>query len=292
MPDWNNITDALQSVTSLNFKPESAEMVMGGDINRSYKIAANDGSFAFVKFNERNKLNMFEAEAAGLAALAATNTVRVPEVIHFGQNDVESYLALEFLPLTKYRDEVVFGQQLAALHKHTQAQFGWHINNTIGLATQVNTPDDSWINFWINYRLKPQLNIARRNNCGAHFTKLGQDLLEKCPALFVGHKPEASLLHGDLWGGNAAGLEDGTPVIFDPACYYGDREVDLAMMELFGGYDNKCYDAYNEAYPVSDGYGIRKLFYNLYHVLNHFNLFGSGYHRQSMQMIEKLLAEV
>lgn len=292
MPDWPNIIEQLRTHTNKDFLIESAEMVMGGDINRSYSLSTQDNEKVFIKCNEKNKLAMFKAEALGLEALAKTNTIRVPEVLFYGQNNAESFLVLEHLTLSKKRNETILGKQLAALHRHTQSKFGWHIDNTIGVTSQINTACNSWVEFWIRNRLRPQLNIAKRNNCGIHLSKLGEQLIEKCPSLFSNHQPQASLLHGDLWGGNSAGLADGTPVIFDPAIYYGDREVDLAMMELFGGYDKNCYDAYNDAYPIEAGYGLRKLFYNLYHILNHFNLFGSGYHQQSVNIMEKLLAEI
>ncbi len=292
MPEWSNIIEQLHAHTGKDFIAESAQMVMGGDINRSYSLESRKQEKIFIKFNEKNKLAMFNAEAQGLAALENSGTVRVPKVLFYGDNHAESFLVLEYLHLSKARNEEALGQQLAQLHQHTQTEFGWQTNNTIGVTPQINTLNPSWIDFWITNRLRPQLNIAKRNNCGIHLSKLGEQLIEKCPALFSNHKPQASLLHGDLWGGNSAGLEDGTPVIFDPAVYYGDREVDLSMMELFGGYNKVCYDAYNEAFPVEDGYGLRKLFYNLYHILNHFNLFGSGYHQQSVNIMEKLLAEI
>ena len=122
--------------------------------------------------------------------------------------------------------------------------------------------------------------------------RLGERLLADMPALFVDHDPVPSMLHGDLWGGNYGALRDGTPVIFDPAFYYGDREADLAMTTLFGGFGGQFYTAYNEAWPLDDGYEVRKIFYNIYHIINHLNLFGGGYHGQAISMLERVLSEL
>ena len=189
-------------------------------------------------------------------------------------------------------DPVKFGQQLAAMHSVTDSQFGWQRNNTIGSTPQYNSQTDSWIEFWRQQRLLPQLILAEQNGYGKSLAPIADRLLADFGALFKSYQPQPSMLHGDLWGGNASALADSTPVIFDPAFYYGDRETDIAMTHLFGGFEAKFYSAYNDAWPLDEGFAVRKTLYNLYHILNHLNLFGSGYLGQAVSMAEQVLAEV
>jgi fructosamine-3-kinase len=183
------------------------------------------------------------------------------------------------------------GQQLAHLHRASAARFGWHRDNTIGATPQPNPWTESWIEFWRTQRLAFQLQLAARNGHTGGLQRRGEQLLVRLDALLA-HDPARSLLHGDLWGGNAAATAAGEPVLFDPACYYGDRETDLAMTELFGGFAPAFYSEYRAAWPLDAGYGARRDLYNLYHVLNHLNLFGGGYRAQAEGMIERLLSEV
>jgi fructosamine-3-kinase len=178
------------------------------------------------------------------------------------------------------------------MHKMTGEHFGWRRNNTIGSTPQINTPGDDWVNFWRQHRLGYQLELAGRNGCGKALLKVGDRLMDKFPALFSSYHPRPSMLHGDLWGGNASALADGTPVIYDPAFYYGDREADLAMTELFGGFGRAFYATYDETWPLDSGYPVRRTFYNLYHVINHFNMFGGGYLGQAVSMTERVLADI
>jgi fructosamine-3-kinase len=187
------------------------------------------------------------------------------------------------------------GRQLAAMHQCSTAQlsgkkaagmFGWQRSNTIGSTPQINPWTANWTEFWTEHRIGYQLRLANRQ--GGHFPK--QDpLLDMIPQLLAGHEPQPSLVHGDLWSGNAAINQSGEPVIFDPATYYGDREVDLAMTELFGGFPPEFYQGYNQVFPLDSGYQQRKVLYNLYHILNHFNLFGGSYASQANRMIDQLL---
>jgi protein-ribulosamine 3-kinase len=177
------------------------------------------------------------------------------------------------------------------MHRATSGRFGWHRDNTIGATPQLNAWESDWIVFWQTYRLGYQLDLAARSGHGGQLQRRGGLLLERLPALFD-HAPVPSLLHGDLWGGNFSGDAEGNPVIFDPACYYGDREADLAMTELFGGFSGRFYSAYRAAWPLDPGYDTRKTLYNLYHILNHLNLFGGGYGSQAERMIDRLLAEL
>jgi fructosamine-3-kinase len=180
------------------------------------------------------------------------------------------------------------GDQLAALHRATESRFGWHRGNTIGSTPQSNEWHEDWIVFYRERRLRVQIDLAARR-MGAPLRQLGETLMERLPEFFQDYRPAPSLLHGDLWSGNVATMREGDPVIFDPAVYYGDREADIAMTELFGGFSADFYAAYRRAWPLDPGYETRKSLYNLYHVLNHFNLFGGGYGMQAQQMMQRLL---
>ncbi|HZV54147.1 MAG TPA: fructosamine kinase family protein [Rhodocyclaceae bacterium] len=248
----------------------------------------------FTKSAAAVALPMFEAEAAGLAALRTTGTVRVPEVISCGLVENQARIDLEYLDLRGLdrTSGAMLGRQLADLHRHTGERFGFESDNWIGGSPQENGWRDNWALFYAERRLRPQLRRARDNGMERSLAQQGESLAERVSAFFLDYHPPPSLLHGDLWGGNASALADGTPVIFDPATYYGDRETDVAMTELFGGFPESFYAAYRAAWPLDPGYETRKTLYNLYHVLNHFNLFGAGYLGQARRMIEKLLAEL
>ncbi len=248
----------------------------------------------FVKSGAAPDHARFVAEVEGLAALRATQTVRVPEVLDCGTDGQLAWLKIEKLKLHPL-DRVTgarLGRALAQLHRHSGAQFGWASDNFIGATPQENTPENSWPLFFARHRLLPQLKLARLHGLDSQLQAQGERLAEKMAAFFVGGHPQPSLLHGDLWAGNASALPDGTPVIFDPAVYYGDREADIAMAELFGGFPESFYAAYREAWPLSEGFETRKTLYNLYHILNHFNLFGSSYLGQTRRMIGSLIAEL
>jgi protein-ribulosamine 3-kinase len=221
--------------------------------------------------------------------IAATNTIRVPRAITHGNAGDQSYLVLEHLELGSRGDAKRLGEQLAALHRCAGKRFGFSEGNFIGTTPQPNAWADNWIDFWREQRLGFQLKLAAQNGYGGQLQRLGEKLMDALPAFFANYTPRPSLLHGDLWSGNHAFLVDGTPTIFDPAVYYGDRECDLAMTELFGGYSGDFYTAYRAAYPLDAGYDTRKELYNLYHILNHANLFGGGYARQAEQMIKRLI---
>lgn len=273
------------------FAPTREDEAGGGCINRAFLLEGG-GECYFVKLNNGERLSMFEAEAEGLKELAATQTVRVPMPLCSGVAEGQAFLVLEYLPLqaADARAQETLGQQLAQLHRATAPTFGWQRDNTIGSTPQPNTLTADWIAFWRDQRLGFQLQLAAKSG-GRMLQNKGEKLLERLPAFFTDYHPVASLLHGDLWGGNAAATTDGEPVIFDPAVYYGDRETDLAMTELFGGFSARFHAAYQEAWPLDAGYRGRKNLYNLYHVLNHFNLFGGGYGAQALHLIERLLAE-
>ena len=244
---------------------------------------------AFVKTGPATSLPMFEAEAEGLRELAAADAIRVPAVIDCGIEDGAAFIAIERLRFERATTaiESTFGEQLANLHRHTREQHGWHRDNTIGPTPQHNPWTGDWIDFFREHRLRFQLDLAARNGYTGELQSLGDRLQQRLPELFEGYVPEASLCHGDLWSGNW-GVADGLPVIFDPAVYYGDRESDIAMTMLFGGFGRAFYRAYEESWPMAQGHERRLKLYQLYHVLNHLNLFGSGYMGQAMKLLRDL----
>lgn len=240
----------------------------------------------FVKTAHTRYAPLLDAEAQGLAALRAAGAIRVPEVIAAG----EGWLVLEWLDLRPLDGRAVarLGADLAALHLAPAGErHGWDHDNFIGGTPQRNGWRTRWIDFWRDCRLAPQLELAARNHDGA-LQRDGARLLSALDALLAGHHPRPALLHGDLWGGNAAALPDGTPVVFDPAVYAGDRETDLAMTALFGGFGREFDAAYRAICPIDEGFEIRRELYNLYHLLNHLNLFGGGYLGRCRSVLTRL----
>ena len=342
-----HLSTAIHDATHRPFTLRNSSSIGGGSINEAYRLEGTDGSHYFLKLNDAQHLPMFVAEATGLDAIAATNTIRVPRPIAHGSANGQSYLILEHLKLSSHGDAKLLGEQLAALHRctsdtaninqnataspppcrgraregvdtirsHTSTPillapslrspplqggrndgksscFGFFHDNFIGTTPQPNGWKDNWIDFWREHRLGFQLRLAAQNSYGGQLQSLGEKLLDALPTFFENYTPQPSLLHGDLWSGNHSFLADGTPTIFDPATYYGDREADLAMTELFGGYGADFYAAYRAAYLLDAGYSKRRDLYNLYHILNHANLFGGGYARQAEGMMQRLLSEV
>lgn len=286
-----SIARAIADASGETFNPGTPRTVGGGCINKA--VVLSDGPrHYFVKLNRADLLPMFEAEAAGLASMGATGAIRVPRPLYAEVAGDQAFLAMEYIALGGRRPTdggATAGRQLAAMHRHSSEAFGWERDNTIGSTRQRNGPSPDWTAFWRDQRLAFQLELAARNGFVGRLQSSGERLLELFPAL-IDHDPVPSLLHGDLWGGNLGFDELGRPVIFDPAVYYGDREADLAMTELFGGFSADFQAAYREAWPCDAGYQTRKRLYNLYHILNHLNLFGAGYLGQAQAMIGRLLA--
>lgn len=271
----------------------SLESVAGGSIHSAYRAQDGDRCW-FIKTDVPGALIRFESEAAGLALLAEADCFRVPRVLSCGSDSVRAWLVLEWLELSPpatAAEGVQFARCLAQLHGRCGAEFGLAHDNFIGASPQRNACAGAWPYFFAQQRLLPQLEWAHSKGYRGPLQTHGAYLVETLAGFFVDHRPQASLLHGDLWIGNAAMCE-GKPAIFDPAVYYGDRETDLAMAELFGGFPAAFYPAYREAHPLADGYEQRKHLYNLYHVLNHLNLFGRGYLRQAERMAAMLAAEL
>jgi fructosamine-3-kinase len=253
-------------------------------------LRGKEGRQYFLKLNEAKLHAMFVAEAVGLREIQATHSLRVPQPIVEGKTETHCFLVLEYLELRSRGNAALLGTQLAALHRCEANQFGFSQDNFIGSTLQPNRWTDDWVTFWREQRLGFQLRLAAEKGYGGKLQELGADLLRIVPVFFTDYTPRPSLLHGDLWGGNHAYLSYNTPVIFDPAVYYGDRECDIAMTELFGGYSTDFYAAYRNAYPLNAGYAERHELYNLYHILNHANLFGGAYVKQAEAMMQGLLA--
>jgi len=268
----------------------SATPVAGGCIHRCYAVTTG-GARAFVKTNSADYADAFAAEADGLEALV-TAGLRAPKPIAHGTAGSEAYLLLEYLELGERGDFAALGRMLAQAHARPAPRFGWHRDNSIGATPQRNAWDDDWARFFVRNRLAMQLDLAETNGASSRLLERGRQLGEIAGALFTSYRPVPSLLHGDLWGGNWATDVSGEPVVFDPAVYFGDREADIAMTRLFGGFGPAFYAAYQAAWPLDPAAGTRRGFYNLYHVLNHFNLFGGGYGAQAEGIIERLLAEL
>ncbi len=289
---WGEIADRISQSIGAKFEITTCKSVSGGCINQAYLISNDRNNRYFVKLNQPSLAEMFVAEARGLLEITATETIKVPLPICWDTIMSHSYLVLEYLDLTSQttpKSWIEMGQNLGKMHRYQITQipkFGWHINNTIGSTPQPNSWETNWTTFFKNQRIEYQLQLARQK--GGHFPR-ATELLTAIPQILANHHPQPSLVHGDLWGGNAGLTTIGIPVIYDPATYWGDREVDLALTELFGGFPAAFYQGYARVYPLDPGYSQRKILYNLYHILNHYNLFGGSYQNQANNMIDRLL---
>lgn len=286
------LADALAEQLGVPCAPEPERTVAGGSFHRCYRWACASGAL-FVKVVAAASAAQLAAEGAGLSELAKAASLRVPRVRAWGLAGDEAFLALEWIDAGAGTGETErrLGEGLARVHRVSAECFGWNIDNSIGATPQLNGWSSDWVAFWRERRLRLQLQWAVEKGFGGLLEEPGARLLETLDELLDGHRPAPSLLHGDLWGGNWCADVRGLPVIFDPAVYYGDREADLAMTRLFGGFGRAFYAAYESEWPLSAGHGVRSELYNLYHVLNHANLFGGGYARQARAMIDRLLAE-
>lgn len=273
----------------LNTRLLGAQRVRGGDINQAFKVVCADGSRLFVKHHPSAPAGMFRAEAHGLEWLTQTATVRVPAV-RLVHDRAPAFLVLEWLqPDERAADfDERLGRELAALHRASSAHFGLAHANFIAVLPQDNTPTDSWPEFYRARRLEPQLRLAvDAGRATRSMTSGFERLFARLHGRVEPCEPPARL-HGDLWGGNVMVGPQGLPYLIDPAVYAGQREVDLAMMELFGGFSRRTFDAYHEAYPLTPGHAQRMEIYQLYPLMVHVNLFGGGYAAQ----VEAILARV
>ena len=298
--NYSSLNEALQSLFGTGVSVVSQRSVSGGDINRAYRLTVRSGDGSehelFLKENSVSLWSMFEAEAAGLEALGNTGAIPVPEVLGLGIDGTSSFLLLSWVPSGApapgfWED---FGKQLAELHRADTSsllagagRFGFSGDNFIGSTPQVNEPRDTWVSFFQECRLQPQLKMASSAGLlNSSDLAVADRVLNRLDELLV--EPESpSLLHGDLWSGNYMVGPDGRAMLIDPAAYVGHREADLAMTELFGGYHPAFYAAYRNAAPLQPGYEDRRDLYNLYHLLNHLNLFGTSYYSSVRRILAK-----
>jgi fructosamine-3-kinase len=293
MEPWSDIAAQISASTGIPFSVQKVGKIGGGCISQGHRIESSNQYF-FVKINSSDNFSMFEAEASGLQEICNSRTLRIPIPVCWGRNESSSWLVMEFLERGSAGREGAesLGRGLASMHRFSSEKFGWVRDNTIGTTPQFNRLSSNWIQFWRDQRLGYQLQLAKANGYTGKLQPLGERLMAELDAFFMDTLTVPSLLHGDLWSGNYTFDSAGQPVLFDPAIYYGDREADLAMTELFGGFPTNFYAAYRETYPLDPGYVIRKDLYNLYHILNHLNLFGEGYLNQAEEMMEKLHSEI
>lgn len=265
--------------------------VHGGSINDCYRWETSRGP-VFVKRAPVARRAQLDAEVDSLGRLRQAGALRVPALLAFGSTDTEAFLVLEWLDFVApdAASEERFGEALAWQHRYRAPDYGLECDNFIGATPQSNVPSDDWVTFWRERRLLYQLDLAASNGYAGQLQDRGRRLAELMDVFFASYRPAASLLHGDLWSGNRGVLADGTPAVFDAAVYYGDREADIAMTCLFGGFGPRFYSAYAATWPLDQASGTRRGLYNLYHVLNHLNLFGGAYGAQAEGMIGRLLA--
>lgn len=260
----------------------------GGDINEVFLLQTSTQSFCLKYNSSINFPGMFSAEKKGLNELRNANCIRIPMIQH--QTDLEhfSYLLLEYIAPGNRSNDFweKFGVQLAQLHRKTSDHFGLDHDNYMGSLPQVNSTESTWKSFFGNQRLRPQLKMAIQNKRLPHsLTDQLESLMDRISELFPKESP--SLIHGDLWSGNYLVDSEGNPVLIDPAVSYSHREMDIAMMHLFGGFDPKLFQAYHEVYPLEPDWRDRIAICNLYPLLVHVNLFGGGYGQQVQRILSK-----
>ncbi len=261
-----------------------ARSIGGGDISEAWRVELGDGRAIFVKTNEGADPEMFPREAEGLAWLGEARALRVPEVLAVSAD----YLALELVEPGRRAPDFAdrLGRGLAALHRFGAEGFGWREDNFIGSLPQENDREPDWASFYVRRRLEPQLRMAIDGGRASRELRRGLERLFARMDALVGPGEPPARLHGDLWSGNCHVGEDGAPVLIDPAVYGGHREIDLAMMQLFGGFSDRVFAAYDEAYPLASGWRERVPLYQLYPLMVHVNLFGGGY----SSSVERILA--
>lgn len=274
-----------EKVTIENFFPAS-----GGCINNGGKITTSKGIF-FVKWNSLHKYpEMFRAESKGLSLLRSTGALDVPEPLYSGEANDFQFLLLKFIasstPTKSYWENL--GSGLAALHKETSEDFGLDHPNYIGSLPQSNDRRTNWVEFFIHERLEKQLDLTDKNDYEIRSLRKKFELLYvKLPSILIQERP--SLLHGDLWSGNIMVNDNGEPTIIDPAVYYGNREIDIAMTQLFGRFEDGFYQSYEYHFPMVKGFQERLNIYNLYPLLVHLNLFGGSYLQQLKAAVRRFV---
>ena len=286
------VAQCIYDDTGSPFHLTGSQACAGGSINQAQRLTGTDGREFFVKLTGRDGAGMFAAEARGLEELQRCERLKIPKVIGTGSAGGTHFLVMEYLELGGRRDGVALGHGVADMHQKTRARFGLDQDNFIGSTPQPNNEHDDWAEFYRSERLAFQRHLASQRRAPATLIRALEELEATLDGFFIDYRPVPSLLHGDLWSGNWGFLADARATIFDPAVYYGDREADLAMMELFGHPGQDFVAAYEEILPIDPGYRVRRTLYNLYHILNHDHLFGGGYGAQAERMIRQLLAEL
>ena len=269
------------------FRPSGA-----GCINETWEAYGPALEPVFLKIGAGDAATLYRQEEKGLQALRHCDAIRVPGVLGLLEWEDGAALALEFIELHSPRpaDDHRIGEALAQLHAVPGPRFGFDADNFIGRTPQINHWHDDWWTFWCECRLTPQLRLARLKGMRVELQDKVERLIARVPEAFGAHQPRPSLLHGDLWSGNLAVDAEGMPVLFDPAVYFGDGETDIAMTRMFGAQRAAVYDAYHAHIPLQPGAAIRRPLYDLYHWLNHFNLFGVTYLGQVENTVDDLLA--
>lgn len=274
-----------------NFRGEEikrAESLSGGCISNAYKVMFTDGLAYLLKIKEHSPADMFAAEAHGLQELRKASAIKVPEVFFYDRD----FILLEYIRSAEKKKNFFeeFGRKFAQLHRYTSEDFGFYEDNYIGSTPQKNIYNEgtrkSWTNFYYSKRLLYQYKLAERNGYAeGELRSAFMKIENKIEPILGGSEEPPSLLHGDLWSGNYMADDNGEACLIDPAVYYGHREADLAMTKLFGGFPVSFYQAYNEEFPLKEGWEYRENIYMLYHVLNHMNIFGRGYYAQALQLM-------
>ncbi len=284
------VTEWLEEETGIQLRPSTARSVSGGCINEAKLAEAEDGSLVFLKFNQRHQLPLFEAEKQSLDLLKATGAIRVPTPYCHAVIGDQAVFAMEGIHMANRSDpdsQEALAAALANLHQSISpsGEFGADFDNHIGATPQPNPWTGSWANFFTEHRLEYQFQLAE-SRC--HKFSDARKLLDAVHSHLSSLDIAPSLLHGDLWGGNVSFDDGGVPILYDPAAYFGDREADVAFTHLFGGFGTGFYEAYRSKFPEVEP--VRKTIYNLYHLLNHFNLFGGSYASQAESSIQQILA--
>lgn len=302
---FNSFALALATNYGVDIKLTRSFRLAGGDVNKAYGIELSNGVDIFMKANEKDNVDFFVQEANNLEAISKTNSIGTPEVVALGTDNGEdvgySFLLLKYVPEDNKTNLFWenLARSLANMHKaETErflpkdklakgCKFGFLQDNYIGRTKQINTPTKSWIEFFRDNRLLPQFKLAQKyfeNDEIKNFEKLIDKISD-----FLIEPEKPSLLHGDLWSGNILCGKNETPYLIDPACYVGHPEADIAMTELFGGFSGKFYDAYKNTGLLQSGYSERRDLYNLYHILNHLNMFGKTYLSAARSIIDSYL---
>lgn len=290
MKNLSEIFGVIEDKTGIGIT--GSKNLSGGCISDAYMLTTIEGKNLFLKFNDNMPDDFFVKEANGLLELSKPGSIIIPQVIMSERNFIVTGFIKQGNPHKNFFRE--FGFQFAELHKTTSDSFGFYEDNFIGSTVQLNIPDENqkkdWINFYFDKRLLFQLRLAEKNGYADSELRSSFIQLEKrMNSILGGADEKPSLLHGDLWSGNFMTNEEGKACLIDPAVYYGNREADLAMTKLFGGFTTDFYSSYNETYPLTEDYHYRENIYKLYHVLNHLNLFGGSYYYQAVNLIRGYL---